>query len=125
MKRTIIVHTNEPCIIASHALLLCNVVRKCARFASAASAAVPALVTEESPTAGSDGYACGAWSKVSVGVAGLGDGVGDGDKDSEGVEPVECYTDDIKGNVLVIDDSKKSGAPAGCAMAKGTGASAR
>jgi len=81
-------HTNEPCIIASHALLLCNVVRKWARFGSAASAgfvAAPALVTGEC----SDGYACEAWSKVSGGVASLGDGVGDGDKDSGGVEPVE------------------------------------
>jgi hypothetical protein len=102
------VHTNvEPCIIASHALLLCNVVRKWSRFASGASGfdAAAAFVTEESPTAGSDGHAWGGWSNASGGVAIPGDGVGDGDIESGGVEPVECYTQqtdkakkDIKGN---------------------------
>jgi len=46
-------------------------------------------VTGESPSACSCEYACGEWSIVSGGVAILGDGVGDGDKDSEGVELVE------------------------------------
>ena len=62
------------------------------RFGSAASAALAVLIAEGSPTADSCGYAFGAWSSVGGGVAGLGDGVGDGDEDSEGVEPVECYS---------------------------------
>jgi hypothetical protein len=87
------VHTHDPCIRASHALLLCNVLMKWARFASAAAsafAAVAALVTPESSTAASCGYACGAWSSIGGGVANRGDGDGDGDNDSEGVELVEC-----------------------------------
>jgi hypothetical protein len=91
---TIGAHTHDPCIIASHALLLCKVVRKWAHFASAASefAAIAVLVTPESPTADSCGYACGAWSSIGGGVASRGDGVGEGDNDSEGVELVECYS---------------------------------
>ena len=87
-------HTHDPCIRASQALLLCNVVRKWARFGSVASglAAIAVLVTPDSPTAGSCGYACGAWSSIGGGVASRGDGVGDGDNDSGGVELVECYT---------------------------------
>jgi len=77
--------------MASHALLLCKVVRKCARFASAtasADAPIAVLITPESLTADSCAYPCGAWSS-SGGVASRGDGVGDGDSDSEGVELVE------------------------------------
>jgi hypothetical protein len=82
-------HTHEPCIMASQALLLCNVLMKRARFGSVASAfAAPAVPV----TADSCGYACGVWSSVGGGVASLGDGVGDGDNDSEGVEPLECYS---------------------------------
>jgi hypothetical protein len=75
--------------MASHALLLCNALMKWLRFGSAASAALAVLIAEGSPTADSCGYAFGAWSSVGGGVVGLGDGVGDGDEDSEGVEPVE------------------------------------
>ena len=83
--------------MASHALLLCNVLMKWARFASVASvfATAPAgLIGGGSLTADSCGYGCGAWSNIGGGVATLGDGVGDGDNDSEGVgvEPVECYS---------------------------------
>jgi hypothetical protein len=83
--------------MASHALLLCNVLMKWARFGSVASAFATApavLIGGGSLTAGSCGYPCGAWSNVGGGVAILGDGVGDGDNDSEGVgvEPVECYS---------------------------------
>jgi hypothetical protein len=86
-------HTNEPCIIASHARLLCNVARKRARLGSAGSAFtdVAVVVTGESPIVGPCGYACRVWSSAG-GVSGLGDGVGEGDNDSGGVEPVECYT---------------------------------
>ena len=81
--------------MASHALLLCNALRKWARFASAASAfaAAAVLIGGGSLTADSCGYGCGAWSNVGGGVTILGDGTGDGDNDSEGVgveEPVEC-----------------------------------
>jgi len=82
--------------MASQALLLCNVLRKWARFASAASAfatAAAVLIGGGSLTADSCGYGCGVWSNVGGGVTILGDGVGDGDNDSEGVgveEPVEC-----------------------------------
>jgi hypothetical protein len=88
------VHTHDPCIMASHALLLCKVLMKWARFGSAGSrlAAVAVLVTPESPTAASCGYACGAWSSIGGGVANRGDGDGDGDNDSGGVELVECYS---------------------------------
>jgi hypothetical protein len=84
------IHTHDPCIMASHALLLCKVVRKWARFASAAASAlasIAVLITPEPLTADSSG----AWSS-SGGVASRGDGVGDGDNDSEGVELVECYS---------------------------------
>jgi len=54
------------------------------------------LVTGESPSACSCEYACGEWSIVSGGVAILGDGVGDGDNDSVGVELVECYNSSIR-----------------------------
>jgi len=37
------------------------------------------------------GYAGNVWSSAG-GVSGLGDGVGEGDNDSGGVEQVECYT---------------------------------
>ena len=82
--------------MASHALLLCNVLMKWARFASVASTfttAAAVLIDEGSLTADSCGYACGAWSNVGGGVVSLDDGIGDGDNDSEGVgvEPVECY----------------------------------
>jgi len=86
------VHTHDPCIMASHALLLCSVLMKWVRFRSAAAsgfAAVAVLVTSESPTAASCGYACGAWSSIGGGVANRGDGDGDGDNDSGGVEFVE------------------------------------
>jgi len=87
-------HTHEPCIMASQALLPCNVLMKRARFGSVASAfAAPAvLIGGGSVTADSCGYGCGVWSSVGGGVASLGDGVGDGDNDSEGVEPLECYS---------------------------------
>jgi hypothetical protein len=68
---------------------------KWVRFRSAAASGFPAvvvLVTPESPTAASCGYACGAWSTISGGVANRGDGDGDGDNDSGGVELVECYS---------------------------------
>ena len=76
--------------MASHALLLCNVLMKWARFGSVASAfAIPTaiLIGEGSLTAHSCGYACGAWSNVGGGVAGLGNGTGDGENHSEGVAP--------------------------------------
>jgi len=82
--------------MASHALLLCNVLMKWARFASMAASAfataAAVLIGGGSLTADSCGYECGAWSNVGGGVTILGDGVGDGDNDSEGVgvEPVEC-----------------------------------
>jgi hypothetical protein len=81
--------------MASHALLLCNVLMKWVRFRSAAAsgfAAVAVLVTPESPSAASCGYACGAWSSIGGGVVNRGDGDGDGDNDSGGVELVECYS---------------------------------
>ena len=89
------VHTHDPCIKASHALLLCKVLMKWVRFRSAAAsgfAPVAVLVTPESPTAASCGYACGACSTIGGGVANRGDGDGDGDNDSGGVELVECYS---------------------------------
>jgi hypothetical protein len=60
----------------------------------------------------------------------LGDGVGDGDNDSEGVEPLECYIQGKtchkrKEHVLVIPRVKASGAPASCTTAGGAGASAQ
>jgi hypothetical protein len=75
-------------------------------------AALAVLVTPESPTAASCGYACEAWFSIGGGVANLGDGDGDGDNDSGGVELVECCSPgnctvrrDIKGkgHVLVVD----------------------
>lgn len=67
---------------------------KRARFRSAASAFAPpvVLIGGESAPADSCGYGCEVWSSVGGGVASLGDGVGDGDNDSEGVEPLECYS---------------------------------
>ncbi len=50
------------------------------------------MVTPESPSAASCGYACGAWPSIGGGVASRGDGDGDGDNDSDGVELVECYS---------------------------------
>jgi hypothetical protein len=68
---------------------------------------------------------CEAWSNASGGVAILGDGVGDGDVEPGGVE---CCVNKKKRHkrkgVLVINNSKES-APANCAMAGDTGASAR
>lgn len=43
----------------------------------------------ESTTPGSSPCVCGAWSSGRGGVASLGDGVGEGDNDSGGVEPAE------------------------------------
>lgn len=87
-------HTQEPCIIASHALLLCNVARKRARSVLAESGPVTMVVVdfgiEESTTPGSSPCGCGAWSNGSGGVVSLGDGEGEGDNDSGGVEPAEC-----------------------------------
>ena len=87
------------------------------------------MVTPESPTAGSCGY---AWSGIGGGVTSRGDGVGDGDNDSEGVELVECYTPamhrDIKGKghvSVVLTDEKEAAPRLACTMAGGTGASAR
>lgn len=85
-------HTQEPCIIASHALLLCNVARKRARSVQAESGPVTMVVVVfviESTTPGSSPCGCGAWSRGSGGVVSLGDGVGEGDNDSGGVEPAE------------------------------------
>ena len=45
----------------------------------------------EPTTSGSSPCECGAWSSGSGGVVSLGDGVGEGDNDSGGVEPAECY----------------------------------
>jgi len=129
-------HTHDPCINASHALLLCKVVRKWARFGSAASgfAAIAVLVTPDSPTAGSCGYACGAWPSIGGGVASRGDGVGDGDNDSEGVELVEFYPPGNaparrhkrKGTrVSRLTDEKEAAPRPACTMAGGAGASAR
>jgi len=78
--------------MASQALLLCNVLMKWPRFGSAASAFVAppgVLIGGGSEAARSCGYAWEACSSVGGGVASLGDGVGDGDNDSEGVEPLE------------------------------------
>ena len=74
---------------------------KRARFVSVASAfAGPAVfIGGGSMAADSCGYACGAWSSVGGGVASLGDGVGDGDNDSEGVEPLECYSREVKHDI--------------------------
>ena len=108
--------------MASHALLLCNVLMKCARFGSVASTfatSAAVLIGGGSLTADSCGYACGTWSNVGGGVTILGDGVGDGDNDSEGVgvEPVECYfpagweKDNIKGKgarVSNLTDEKEA-----------------
>jgi hypothetical protein len=108
--------------MASHALLLCNVLMKCARLGSVASTfatSAAVLIGGGSLTADSCGYACGAWSNVGGGVTILGDGVGDGDNDSEGVgvEPVECYfpagweKDNIKGKgtrVSNLTDEKEA-----------------
>ena len=120
-------HTQEPCIIASHALLLCNVARKRARSVQAASGPVTmvvvAFVIEESTTPGSSPCECGAWSSGgSGGVASLGDGVGEGDNDSGGVEPAECYAD-ARQHVLVNLTRIMKAAPR--PAAGGTGASAR
>lgn len=52
---------------------------------------VVVFVIEELTTPGSSPWGCGVCSSGSGGVASLGDGVGEGDNDSEGVEPVECY----------------------------------
>jgi len=41
------IHTKEPCIIASHALLLCNVLMKWLRFGSVASAEPAVLIAGE------------------------------------------------------------------------------
>ena len=93
------VHTHDPWIMASHALLLCKVLMKWPRFGSAAASgfgAVAVLVTPESTTAAAScGYECGAWSSIGGGVINRGDGDGDGDKDSGGVELVECYSPSI------------------------------
>ncbi len=59
--------------------------------AASGFAAVAVLLTPESPTAASCGYGCRACSSIGGGVANRGDGVGDGDNDSGGVELVECY----------------------------------
>jgi len=50
---------------------------------------VVVFVIEGSTTPGSSPG--GVWSSGSGGVASLGDGVGEGDIDSGGVEPAECY----------------------------------
>jgi len=84
-------HTQEPCINASHALLLCNVARNRARSVQVESGLVTMVVVvvfviEESA---SSPCGCGVWSSGSGGVASLGDGVGEGDNDSGGVEQAE------------------------------------
>lgn len=103
-----IYHTQEPCISASHALLLCNVARKRARSAQVESglgtmAAAVFVIEDSTTTPRSSPCGCGAWSSGSGGVVSLGDGVGDGDNDSGGVEPAECYAHQYKKeHVLVI-----------------------
>ena len=78
---------------------------------------VVAFVIEESTTPGSSPCECGVWSSGSGGVASLGDGVGEGDNDSGGVEPAECYADarttkKKKTRVSYSDNDNESGAPA-------------
>jgi hypothetical protein len=65
--------------------------------------AVVVFGIEASTTPGSSPCGCGAWSSGKGGVASRGDGVGEGDNDSGGVEPAECCAAMIKReHVLVI-----------------------